>query len=90
MSPMQQQYESTLPKRKREMFCWSVASLGLLDRTTLIDSVNILTENKKLPRNLTIDSAFGTEKYGVEYSWYGRGILEHILIPFLHKESSQR
>jgi hypothetical protein len=68
----------------REMMCWGVASLYLTDRSALDDSISTLVKAGRLPVTVK-ESTISNDSlgYGYFYWVYGRGILEHIVIPHL-------
>ena len=74
-----------------EMYCWSAASFGLLDRNTLHDSVRILIEQKKLPTSVLKETMLGvTDGFAIDYAWHGRGILQYIITPHLLDQVQSR
>lgn len=73
----------------REMFCWSVVSFILTDRTSLNDAISILLRAGRLPDEAKKGASLGPESlgYSVIYGWWGRGIQEYIVIPYLRQQA---
>ena len=74
---------------REEMKCWSVASFLLTDHSMLDDSIGTLLKTGRISKDLIGDTtAIHGEplNYGDYYEWYGRGILERILIPYLKNQ----
>ena len=65
----------------QEMRCWSLASLHFGDETTLSLALSMLRNARLIPkeRNMPV-MAKGPALW---YAEYGRGILRHILVPYL-------
>ncbi len=69
---------------RKEMLCWAKASLTLTDSTTFDDSISILIRNDRLPKDIAKKAKLlEISGYSTKYGWYGRGIHEHIVIPYL-------
>ena len=70
---------------QREMLCWSVASLNLTDTTHINEAIRILRNKEKLPKDISKLADLSGESVGngAFYNWFGRGIHEYIVIPYL-------
>jgi hypothetical protein len=73
----------------KEMFCWSVASFHLTGSSIFQDAISILLRAGRLPDEVKNKAHLGPEDlgFGVIYGWWGRGIHEYILIPYLRQQS---
>lgn len=60
-----------------EMYCWSYLGFLLTGQVVLGDALNILGKEGKLPANIDADLVME------QYNWYGRGILQYIIIPYI-------
>ena len=72
-----------------EMCCWTIVSHGLTDQEKIDGPVQILQSIEKRPNNISESVDQSTKQYSEEgafYRWYGRGILEYIVIPYLYRE----
>ena len=65
----------------REMFCWVEASALLMDEETLDISLNVLRQGRMIPRDE--DMPVKAQDPKVWYSEYGRGVVRHIIRPYL-------
>ena len=73
---------------EREIFCWSVISLYLSDRSTIDDAIPILVKHDRLPKDIEDKaSLLMIRNYSDIYDWWGTGIHEHIVIPYLQSEA---
>ena len=73
---------------EREIFCWSVISLYLSDRSTIDDAIPILVKHDRLPKDIEDKaSLWMIRNYSDIYDWWGTGIHEHIVIPYLQSEA---
>jgi len=67
-----------------EILCWAVVSHNLSDETTLENSISILKGNGRLPKDIAKKAGlFEAMGYGGKYNMYARGIINHIVIPYL-------
>lgn len=72
---------------KIEMLCWSVASFHMTDSGTLNDVILFLIDSGRLPDNIVQQAGLSdVTGIGSEYNWFGRGMQEYILIPYLKGE----
>lgn len=65
----------------REMYCWAEASVLLMDEETLDISLGVLRQGRMMPRDE--DMPVKAQDPKVWYSEYGRGVLRHIIRPYL-------
>jgi hypothetical protein len=50
----------------------------------LNDSIRTLRNSGRLPSDIVDQASLGdVSGFGIKYGWYGRGIQEYILIPYL-------
>jgi hypothetical protein len=70
---------------RREMFCWAVASQRLSDSMTLNYAITNLVQHGRLPKDIHTKAELMPDSlgYGAHYTWYSRGIIEYIVIPYL-------
>lgn len=64
-----------------EMLCWSEVSVLLMDEETLDISLNVLRQGRMIPRDE--DMPVKAQDPKVWYSEYGRGIVRHLIRPYL-------
>lgn len=71
---------------RKEIMCWSVASFLLTNHDLFNNSIPILLKAGRLSKD-AIDAGAsihnGPLGFGATYEWYGRGIHEYIVIPYL-------
>lgn len=63
-----------------EMYCWSYLGFLLTNPVILNDAMLVLEKSGKLPKS--VDPDLMRE----QYNWYGRGILQYIIIPYIGGE----
>lgn len=68
---------------RKEILCWSRASLDLSNRATLDDAIMILKKHDRLPKDIADKAELGLGNYSEDYDWMARGINEYIVIPYL-------
>ena len=69
---------------EREIFCWSVISRDLSDRSTIDNAIPILIKHDRLPKDIEDKAGLSViTNYSDFYDWYGTGIHAHIVIPYL-------
>lgn len=70
---------------RRETLCWATASSILLEQSVVHDSILVLLQHGRLPQDIAEKAELLPENlgYGTFYAWYSRGIIEHIVIPYL-------
>lgn len=67
-----------------EMLCWAVTSHNLSDSTVFDDSIMILMEHNKLPKDIAKKTGlWEAVGYGGRYRSFARGIMKYIVIPYL-------
>lgn len=72
-----------------EMCCWAIVSHGLTDQEKIDGLIQVLQSVEKIPENIDEHIDINAEEFledGAFYKWYGRGILEYIVIPYLYRE----
>jgi len=78
---------NSIPKEKLkgEMLSWSYVSYLLSDPTTFNDAIKNLKRHGRLPKDIEKKAGIFPENigYGFLYNFYGRSILEYIIIPYL-------
>jgi len=69
---------------EQEMLCWSLASFALSTRSTIDDAIPVLIKHGRLPKDIKAkaDLLVGTN-YSDLWDWWGRGVHEFIVIPYL-------
>ena len=65
----------------KEMHCWSQASVLLMDEETINISLSVLRQGRMMPRDE--DMPVKAQDPKVWYGEYGRGIVRHIIRPYL-------
>ena len=72
------------PILQREMFCWAVASYLLDDTDVFSYGLEVLMSAKRLPDDLPKKLGVGSfEGVQLRSRWFGRGIQQHITLPYL-------
>jgi hypothetical protein len=69
-----------------EMACWARASAFLLQEERLDLGLNVLRDARMVPRDE--DMPIKAQDPVVWYGEYGRGVLNHILIPYLESQAA--
>ena len=69
---------------KKEMLYWCIASHGLTNNEEMNDAIKILIQAGRLPEDLALKVKLGQAiGYTGVLGWFGRGIQEFLVIPFL-------
>lgn len=68
-----------------EMYCWARASSLLMDEETMEIALNVLRDSRLIPRDE--DIPVQAQDPVIWYGEYGRGIVSHIIAPFLRSLS---
>lgn len=73
----------------REIMCWSVASFHLTDHSVFNEAIPILINSGWMPNDLDkhTKAAGKSLGYGFYFEAWGRGIQEHVIIPYLKSQA---
>ena len=69
------------------MHCWTQASVLLMDEETINISLSVLRQGRMMPRDE--DMPVKAQDPKVWYGEYGRGIVRHIIRPYLESMTGE-